>query len=402
MGFVRWRGLIVAIGVALAALAGVGLWINFEPGIEPDRLLAQAKTNFDAGRRDRATRDLDRLARLRKPTAEDRLLRVQIEISAGRVDRALELLAQIPDDHRAAAIARLRAGQLELRRARTVPAEAYFLKALAIEPRLVQARRELIYIYGMQLRRRELAEQFRALSYLVQLTYEDVFLWCLTRGTVWEPEESAKQLAAFVAADPGDRGSRLGLAEDLRRLGKLGEALATLAPLPESDPEARATRARIALDRNDDAGLAALLAEGPTAHAELARLRGRLAQARREPAAALAHYRAANAADPEDRDALFGLGQALRASGDIKGAEAPLEAAKRLDELAGLVERAGTKAGRNDPTLLRRLGEACEAVGRRDEARAWFGLAIARDPLDSAAQAAMFRLKTAPMPKPSG
>jgi len=400
MGFVRWRGMSVAVGVALAASAGIGFWINSETGADPDRLLAQAKADFEAGRRDRATRELDRLARLREPTAEVRLLRAQIEISAGRIDRALELFAQIPDDDRTGAIARLRAGQLELRRDRTVPAEAHFLKALAIEPRLVQARRELIYIYGMQLRRRELTEQFRALSHQVQLTYDDIFLWCLTRGTVWEPEESSKQLAKFVAADPADRGSRLGLAEDLRRLGKLGEALEALAPLPESDPDARATRARIALDRNDEAGLAALLAEGPTAHAELARLRGRLAQARRDPAAALAHYRAACAVDPDDRDALFGLGQALRALGDTPSAEAPLAAAKRLDELAGLVQRAGTNDGRNDPTLLRRLGEACEAVGRRDEARAWFGLAIARDPLDSAAQAAMFRL--GPVPPPPG
>lgn len=400
MDFVRWRGLSFAVGVALAASASIGFWISSEPGADPDRLLARAKADFEAGRRDRASRELDRLARLREPTAEVRLLRAQIEISAGRIDRALELFAQIPDDDQTGAIARLRAGQLELRRDRTVPAEAHFLKALAIEPRLVQARRELIYIYGMQLRRRELAEQFRALSHQVQLTYDDIFLWCLTRGTVWEPEESSQQLAKFVAADPGDRGSRLGLAEDLRRLGKLGEALEALAPLPESDPDARATRARLALDRNDDTGLATLLAEGPTDHAELARLRGRLAQARRDPAAALVHYRAASAVDPDDRDALFGLGQALRASGDTQAAEAPLAAAKRLDELAGLVQRAGTNGGRNDPRLLRSLGAACEAVGRRDEARAWLGLAIARDPLDSAAQAAMFRL--GPVPPPPG
>ena len=65
-----------------------------------------------------------------------------------------------------AAQARMLAGQTELRRDRVRLAEELFHAALALDPRLVQAHRELIYIYGMQLRRRELSREFMALSKL--------------------------------------------------------------------------------------------------------------------------------------------------------------------------------------------------------------------------------------------
>ena len=43
-----------------------------------------------------------------------------------------------------------------------------------------------------------------------------------------------------------------------------------------------------------------------------------------------------------------------------------------------------------------RLGAACEAAGRLGEARAWYRLAIARDPLDEASQRALYRLGPRP------
>jgi hypothetical protein len=52
---------------------------------------------------------------------------------------------------------------------------------------------------------------------------------------------------------------------------------------------------------------------------------------------------------------------------------------------------------------MRDLGDACAAVGRFPEARAWFNLAISRDPLDSKAQQGLARVnkleaKKAPAP----
>ena len=170
------------------------------------------------------------------------------------------------------------------------------------------------------------------------------------------------------------------------QLGRHDDVEAILSALPGSDPEARAIRARSALERGDVAAAAALLAEGPADHPGLARLRGRLALARRQGAEAVRHFRAALAAEPDDRDALSGLGAALRLVGDAAAAEPVEKAARDLDRLGGLIQRAASSANRNDPRLLHDLGAACEAVGRRPEARAWYRLAIAQDPLDRESQ----------------
>ena len=58
--------------------------------------------------------------------------------------------------------------------------------------------------------------------------------------------------------------------------------------------------------------------------------------------------------------------------------------------------RATTSEGENDSTLPARFGAACEAAGRFAEARAWYRLAIVRDPLDEHSQHAIFRLRREP------
>jgi len=92
---------------------------------------------------------------------------------------ALDALARVPDDHYMAPQARLLAGQSELRRDRVRQAEEWLRAALELNPQLVQAHRELIYIYGMQLRRTELGAEFTALSKLSDLTFDNAFHWCL-------------------------------------------------------------------------------------------------------------------------------------------------------------------------------------------------------------------------------
>ena len=54
-----------------------------------------------------------------------------------------------------------------------------------------------------------------------------------------------------VAFDPGDRWSRLALASSFQLTTELDQAEATLLPLPDSDPDARAMRAEIAISRGN-------------------------------------------------------------------------------------------------------------------------------------------------------
>jgi tetratricopeptide (TPR) repeat protein len=378
--------------VLIGALGALGAWrARGRLEADPERIRREAEADIRDGRYERAAAAL---ARLREPTSRDRLARAEAARALGRPDEALAELAAIPDGDPAAPRARLMTGEIELRRDRIRRGEEALQAALKLDPTLVPAHRQLIYVDGMLLRRRQLNEHFHALARLGPLNFTDVFNWCLTRNAVWEPHERVGDLRRFVAADPDDRGSRVSLAETLRQIGRRDEATRVLSVLPDSDPDARAVRARIALDRGDDRAVEAILAEGPVDHPELARLRGRFALAHGDATAAVRHFRAAYAAEPDDRDTAFGLGTALALVGDRAAAEPFLRDSRAYDTLGALMTRAANPANRKDAALLRALGAACEAVRRIPEARAWYNLALQANPLDEEAQKALYRLRS--------
>jgi tetratricopeptide (TPR) repeat protein len=378
------------------AVIAVGVWA-FAPArqTDPDAIWKQAEADIHNHQIDRAEVGLKRLGTLRAPTPLDWMLRAQVAMARDRVEAALSDLAKVPDDHAMAAQARLSAGQLELRRGRPRAAETMFKAAIAIDPKLVQAHRELIYIYGVLLRRSELNAEFLALSKLAPMTFDNVWHWCLTRNSAWEPGELTKQLEDYVKNDPEDRNSRLALADNYRALNRRDDAAKVLEYLGDADPDARALRVRLALDVGDDEKAEAMLKDGPTDHADLARLRGKLALARRDGPAAVVAFRAAYKADPDHRDALFGLGQALAMTDETEAAKPFIEAARNHEAFASLMQRVSARQNRGDASLLRALGAASEKIHRIPEARAWYRLAIDLNPLDPAAQKALYRLKDA-------
>ena len=308
-------------------------------------------------------------------------------------EKALADLARVPDDHAMASQARLMAGQIELRRDRVRIAEEWFQAALKLDSKLVQAHNGLIFIYGMQLRRPELNAQFLALSALTPLTSDNVFHWCLLRNNSWDPGEAVTSLVPYVAADPDDRWSRLALAENYRRMAQFDLAERAIAPLGQDDSAALAIRVQIAVDTQQEDRAEHLLSLVKTDDPALARLRGRLALSKRDAAAALHHFQIAFESDPEDRETVFGLVCALELSGESKAAEPFRETARKLERLNTLVHGAATREARADPALLREFGAACAALHRDAEARAWYELAIAHDPLDGESQRALYRLR---------
>ena len=199
---------------------------------DADLIWKQAEQDFQAGQYPTVEKGLDRLKSLREPTPLDWMLRAQLAMVQNRSDEAIADLLRVPDEHEMAAQARLLAGQIELRRDRVRFAEHAFRAALKLDPRLLQAHRELIFIYGMQLRRAELNSEFLAVSKLTSLTFENVFHWCLLRNNSWEPGEAVESLSRYIAADPEDRWSRLALAENERRMGLNAEAESVLSVLP--------------------------------------------------------------------------------------------------------------------------------------------------------------------------
>ncbi len=387
--WMRWGAVLVIAVVVL----GVVLTVRARLDADPNRAFRLADEAFKAGHVVEARRILKRLERLRPPTSPDRLLRGQVAARLSEPDQAMAEWAAIPDEDPLAPLARVIAGQLAISRGLIRPAEANFKEAIRLLPEATKPRRELVYIYNVQHRQAELD---RALGELLErdtLEFRYVLHWTKTRNTVWNPNGDLPALRKFVAADPEDRWSRLALVQALRRLDRSEEAAAILAPLPDSDPEARVERVLLAMGRGDFAASEALLAGGPADHPGLARLRGQLALRSRDGKEAARQFRIALAADPTDRVALQGLGTALGSLGRADEARGYLEAARRHDALWPLVARAATDEGERDPRLPHQLGVACAAIGRTLEARAWLRLAVSRDPGDQEGQKALYRLE---------
>ena len=358
----------------------------------PDEIWKRAEADLENGKLGSVDSALEQLSRLRKPNPLDWFLGGQLAVARHHADEAIDLLSRVPDDHYLAPRARLLAGQTELRRSRVRYAEEWLIAATRLDPRLVQAHRELIYIYATQLRRAELNAEFTALSELTDLSFDNAFHWGLLRSNSWEPGKEIDGLSRYIEADPRDRWSRLALAENYRRMGRTDDAEQTLAGLPSGEPEVIDLLARIALDRQATEKAERLLANGPKDDPLLARLRGRLALAQGDAKSAVAYFRIAFAADPLNRETLFGLAAALELSGDPKATLPYRQTAAKLDRFNSLIQRAAGRGARADTNLMRQLGAACAALQLNAEARAWYKLAISANPLDSESQEALYRL----------
>ncbi len=240
----RQRVVWIAVFFSVLVLAGWSArqaWIAWQD--DPQRLWNQAQAAWSSGRLAEAEAALARLSRRRPASVAERLLRAEVARERGRIDQALAALEGFPATGPGAALIERTRGMLELERDRARPAEAALLRALSLDPTLAEARLDLINLYTIQSRRRELAAQFRSLAATRTLRFDELYLWCLGRRQDIGPADLAAKLERMLANDPDDRTSRLALAEDLRRLGRLGAADAALGALPVGDAGARAARA---------------------------------------------------------------------------------------------------------------------------------------------------------------
>jgi tetratricopeptide (TPR) repeat protein len=388
----------------LLVLSALGLIAGASPGCtrdDPRELSYRAQADYAAGRPEEAEAALKRLARVRPLTVSERLLRSRTASDRGQIAEALASLdgASVPSRGPDGALIAARRGELEMERHRFRAAEAELKRALVLNPKSIDARRRLIWLYAQQGRSAEVNAESRELAKSASLEFLELTVWTLARHEPLDLVDLSEVLIKVVKEDPGDRQSRLALAEAFRQLGRLDQADATLAALPPAEPEARAVRARVALDRGDSARAEAILsaAAGGESDAASAELRGRLSLGRGDATAAVQHFRAALQADPEDRNAQFGLSQALRLSGQVEAARSYAESARAQDHLIWLVS-ARSPNRHKDLAALRAIAAACQALGRRDEARGWYQLALRVAPDDAELQKALSQLDKSSSP----
>ncbi len=386
-----WR-VRLSLSIAVSALIGAAAWWSW-PRLDPDRVWREAQADIEAGRWARARAGLRRLEPLRAATPYDWVLRARVATAAGEDDEALDALRYVPDSHPLAAQAAFMAGRIELAHQRARRAEAAYRRAIARDPGMIAAHKELIYIFGMQFRRQEVDAEFKALARLAPLTHHELLTWGFTHFGVGGPDIE-KRLEAFIQADPDDRYSRLALASSLVRFPTMeAKVERALAPLPQNDPDALALRIELKLNHGRVDEALEMLREAPEHNAHLARLRGRFALMRGDRAAAVRYFQDALSDEPFDRASLSELGRALRFRGDKSAAQGYLARAQSLDALYNGIHRTSNPDRENQPADLLQLGGACEAAGLRDEARGWYSLAIDRNPMDTAAQQALYRLR---------
>src|SRR5262249_26371692 len=148
----------------------------------------------------------------------------------------------IADDRELGAQALFMIGLIERRRNRVRYAEAAYRQAIGRDPGLLKARKELIYILGMQFRRREVDAEFKALARITPLTQYDLYVSGLPQYVAWAPD-SAEALQSFIDADPDDRDSRVALVTLLlAQPGQEARVAEVLGPLPQDDPNVLSLR----------------------------------------------------------------------------------------------------------------------------------------------------------------
>lgn len=373
-------GGVIAVGLILFRLTST---------TDPARLREEARQNAIEGR----WTDVEkRLRQIEEPSADDYHLLAIASQSRGADEEALEFLAKIPRSSPPGAQAAVLQGQIALQRGRARQAESAWLEALDLDPSLTSARKGLVRIYSLQLRREEQLRQLAILATGSAPRLDLILNWCISRGEIVKPSEAVPYLEEFVAADPDDWQSKISLADALRRQAQLESAKELLASVPENPPPARAIRARLSLDCGDLDETSRLLDEGPVDDATLALLRARLALLKKDAMAAVKHARLADTARPDDLETLFVLSQALRLAGRTVEADevgVRLQAHQELRSCLKMV----AEGVQDNVDMYRRIAEGCSAVGLRAEAIAWYSLIIEANPFDSSAQKALFRLR---------
>jgi tetratricopeptide (TPR) repeat protein len=377
--------------IAVSVFAGLVYFVY--PRTDPDRLWREADAAIEFGRIDQAESKLRSILRSRTPTPDDRMLAARIALANGKNDEAIESLREIPDQSSLAPAAWHMIGRIELERHRARYAEIADRKALELNPQLIPAHKALIYIYGMQLRRRELNAEFKILSELTALNYHDMFTRCLWQFNRWGAD-NAEPLENFIKADPADRYSRLALAEMLvAQPGTDSRIEEILAPVGTDDLNAKAILVERALNKGDVDRAITMLQSAHGQNPRLARLRGQAALMKGDAAGAVAHFKDALQNEPYDRAALAELAKALTITGDKAAAESVINRVRKFDDVYNLINRVSQMNRETAESELGALGQACDAAGLTDEAIGWYNLAIARNPLDAESQRALQRIR---------
>jgi tetratricopeptide (TPR) repeat protein len=394
------------IGRALAALAvGCGLaygsWAAWSAW-RCSALRARAEDALGHSRWARAEADLARLAWYRPRDPE--VIRLRLRAALGRGDREamIRLLADVPDSDPGAADARLTRSRFLMQAFRLREAEADLRSALRLQPGLLEARMQLITICGILRRADDFDREAWALYENGGHSLEALRLLAqsgpaIPYGMLKSHVDEGLILEGCLAADPADPHVRPALARFYRERGRVEEARRLLEPWLREHPDDRAAADEwlaCALEVGDLDPVRAEFehpSESARGSATYWLLRAEWHHQQGQADRAVECCREAVRLRPQNAEAHFRLGQALRAAGHPDEAAEALGRSEKLADLKAVVGRIPERAP--DPALLLRAGTLCAELARKREAHAWLSLAIRHDPRNDEARKALAALR---------
>ncbi len=281
-------------------------------------------------------------------------------------------------------------GMLAIGERRAADAERIFRRVAEHDPRAVEARRNLLYLLGLQMRvaeaRRILWQIYRIdedprvlvnlvlelllehedvrglapeLELLVAQTPDDPFLrrgWGMAQLYRGNPQQALPHLEVAARALVNDSTGRFALAECLIMLGKPVSPDEVLGPVPSEPVDA----------------------------AQWWLFRGRIEETAGRPESSVASFERAIALNPRSREAHFRLGEVLKRLGRDEPARLHLTQASRIEDQFRTIRREHQQLRRaglpSDPELFEKLGRFCHEAGLVAEANAWIEQALRLDP----------------------
>ena len=382
-----------AVLLAVVLLAGWAI-VGWRDASSED--LAAIRSAIGERRFDEAGAGL--LRRLRRSPSDEsaRLMLGGLRLIEGRDEEARVLFEAIRGPGAAWSQAQNQLAEIWIRRRRAAEAERILVEVVAADPSNAEARRRLVYLLNLEARDDEARVVLRELYRLAPDRRHLVMMTGLAMDEGRNRQQGG-ELDEYLARTPEDPLLLRARGLASLRLGRPAEArpdLEASAKGIEDDPSGRSALAECLLEIGKLDGSQAALGAEPSRPIDRARwwvVRGRLEEARGRSGPALDAYREALRARPDDRKALYRLGQALVRLGRAEEGRPLLARAEevRLRDLTIVLEMDRCLRGALDAELFEKIAGLCQQAGLAFEARGWYQQAVGLDPTRPSAQAGL-------------
>jgi tetratricopeptide (TPR) repeat protein len=384
----RWFWLIVLVALSLATVGTVVWTAQIQRAAQLDMHLARARAAADEGKWQLAAQELRIVLKLDPESAAACLMLADVTFRAGRIQEALQAVRRVPSRSANGVPARLLEGTLLIMVGEASRAEAVLNECLALDSTSIEARRRLVFLYGIELRREELRRVLWELHALGATEATDLVLLSGSTFIVWNAKEIMGTIERFAEADPQHVPARIALGYYRRRQNDFDGARRDLfeaCRLAPTDCEAHVALLDCLFDQDDLDEASRILSRVPNEWHEDGRLlyfRGRMAERAGEFERAIQWYRDAIAMDPDHRESRYHVGQLLLQAGHDEEAHKHLDHSRKLAERESLL---GTLLDTRDPSRYApQVARLERALGHDRLADVWFAEAVKLNPHDTA------------------